>query len=81
MGIKKKSFQKKKFLPLFSSYFDITRKDRTSKAHFKWLRETTKLNAPFMFTLRIVSNEKLKVFLNRKTNYKVITFEPEELKY
>ena len=65
-------------LTIVSSYFGINRK---SKAYIEWLKETTKLNAPFIFYTQNKFKHKIEDIFNsnKKLNYEVITIELEDL--
>ncbi len=75
---------KKNFpMTIVSSYFDISRKARPNKAYFKWLKETTKLNAPFIFYTQSKFKNKIESIFNsnKKKNFRVIPIELEDLDY
>jgi hypothetical protein len=79
--IEKKNIQQTSYhSTLVSAFFDISREGRPKEEYFQWIKETQKLNAPFIFFVekkyeKIVSN----MFQNRTRPYLIITTEMNEL--
>jgi hypothetical protein len=67
---------------LVSAYFDIDRIGRPKEEYFEWIKQTLKLNAPFVFFVqKKYSNIILSLIQNRSTPYLIITTELNELPY
>ena len=65
---------------IVSAFFDISRVGRPKEEYFEWIKDTQKLNAPFIFFVEkkyenIVSN----IFKNRKKPFLIIAIELNEL--
>ena len=77
--------EKKENFPmtLISAFFDISRVGRPNEDYFKWIKETIKLNAPFIFYTQAKHKKQIESIFesNGRTNYKIITIELEELEY
>ncbi len=67
---------------LVSAFFDINRIGRPKEEYFKWIEQTQKLNAPFIFFVqKKYENIILNLFQNRTQPYLIITIEMEELPF
>ena len=65
---------------LVSAYFDIDRNGRPREEYFEWIKQTIRLNAPFIFFVQLkYLNLTMKLFENKTTPYLVKTIELNEL--
>jgi len=82
---RKSSVFYKEYFPMTiaSAYFDISRKGRPKKLYFEWIKQTIKLNAPFVFFTQAKFKNKIEKIFNfeQKKNFKIITIELNELDY
>jgi hypothetical protein len=72
-------------LTLVSAYFDISREHRPKEEYFQWIKNTIKLNAPFIFfTQSKHAAEIERIFKNtthKKAHFKLVEIELEDLIY
>jgi len=70
---------------IISAFFDISRNGRPNEHYFNWIKQTLKLNAPFIFFTQAKLRNKIEaIFSELQINQKrftIITIELEELEY